>query len=88
MVEPAFDNLTELRRHMRCARRSLDASTRKHHAAALANQVCRSRFFINSNALACYLANDGEIDPGLIIERAWQMRKQVYLPVLSPRGHL
>ncbi|MGB5396120.1 MAG: 5-formyltetrahydrofolate cyclo-ligase, partial [Gammaproteobacteria bacterium] len=49
--------------------------------------VCRSRFFTNSNTIAGYLANDGEISARYILERAWLMHKQVFLPVLSPLGH-
>ena len=87
MAEPSADSLSQLRQQMRHARRALGHATQKHHAQALAKSVCRSRTFINSKAIACYLANDGEIDPRYIIERAWLMHKQVYLPVLSPLGH-
>jgi len=87
MAEFSATPLNPLRRQMRDARRALDQNTQKQHALALANQICRNRAFINSRYLACYLANDGEIDPHFIIERAWQMNKQVYLPVLSPLGH-
>jgi 5-formyltetrahydrofolate cyclo-ligase len=87
MAEFSAKSLSPLRRQMRDARKALDPGAQKQHALALANQICRSRVFINSTRLACYLANDGEIDPHYIIERAWQMRKQVYLPVLSPLGH-
>ncbi|MGB5397331.1 MAG: 5-formyltetrahydrofolate cyclo-ligase [Gammaproteobacteria bacterium] len=87
MAEPSADSLSLLRQQMRHARRTLDRATQKHHAQALAKMVCRSRPFINSKTIACYLANDGEIDPRFILERAWLMHKQVYLPVLSPLGH-
>ncbi len=86
MAELSANHLSLLRQQMRAARCALDQSEQAQHARSLANQICRSRFFINSHRLACYLANDGEIDPRWIIERAWEINKQVYLPVLSPLG--
>jgi 5-formyltetrahydrofolate cyclo-ligase len=40
--------------------------------------------------VACYIANDGEIDPIAIINYCWQQGKCVLLPVLHPfsKGHL
>jgi len=87
MAELSANHLNLMRQQMRTARCELDHLEQSHHAQALANHICRSRVFINSHRLACYLANDGEIDPQWIIERAWEMHKQVYLPVLSPLGH-
>jgi len=78
-----IDNSTirSKKRQLRSQLSSLEQST---HAIGLANQVCRQRAFLNSNRVACYLANDGEIDPDYIIQTAWKLRKRVYLPVLSP----
>ena len=43
-----------------------------------------------ANTIACYLANDGEVDPRAMIEYCWQHQKRVLLPVLHPfcKGHL
>ncbi len=40
--------------------------------------------------VACYIANDGEINPIAIIDYCWQQGKSVLLPVLHPfsKGHL
>ena len=40
--------------------------------------------------IACYIANDGEVDPKAIINYCWQQGKCVLLPVLHPfsKGHL
>ncbi len=42
------------------------------------------------NTVACYVANDAEINPNLIINYCWQQGKCVLLPVLHPfsKGHL
>jgi len=73
-----------IRTSKRRLRQQLTRLEQSRHATGLANQVCRQQAFLNSDRIACYLANDGEIDPEYIIQTAWQLRKQVYLPVLSP----
>jgi len=73
-----------IRSNKRRLRNQLSCLEQTTHAFGLANQVCRQQPFLNSNRVACYLANDGEIDPEYIIQTAWRLRKQVYLPVLSP----
>jgi 5-formyltetrahydrofolate cyclo-ligase len=40
--------------------------------------------FDAANKVACYLANNGEIDLDPLIEYCWEHNKQVYLPVLHP----
>ena len=73
-----------IRTSKRQLRKQLTPHQQSSHAIGLANQVCRQQAFLNSSKVACYLANDGEIDPEYIVRTAWQLRKQVYLPVLSP----
>jgi len=73
-----------IRRNKRRLRNQLSCLEQSTHAFGLANQVCRQQPFLNGSRIACYLANDGEIDPEYIIQTAWRLRKQVYLPVLSP----
>lgn len=77
-------NNSTIRTRKRQLRNQLSHREQGNHAIGLANQVCRQPSFLNSNRLACYLANDGEIDPEHIIQTAWKLRKQVYLPILSP----
>ena len=75
---------SSIRAQNRQRRNQLTFLEQSAHAIGLASQVCRLRAFLNSDRIACYLANDGEIDPTFIIETAWQYRKRVFLPVLSP----
>lgn len=77
-------NSSTVRSKKRQLRNQLTSLEQSTHAYGLANQVCRQQVFLNSSRVACYLANDGEIDPEYIIRTAWKLRKQVYLPVLSP----
>ena len=77
-------NHSTIRRSKRKLRNQLTAPEQTEHATRLRAQIGRLPAFLNSRRIACYLANDGEIDPRFIIATAWKLRKQVYLPVLSP----
>ncbi len=77
-------DINTIRSNKRQHRNQLSALEQSSHATGLANQVCRQQSFLNSNRIACYLANDGEIDPHYIIQTACKLRKRVFLPVLSP----
>ncbi|GAB4302077.1 MAG: 5-formyltetrahydrofolate cyclo-ligase [Thiohalomonadaceae bacterium] len=76
-----------IRRQMRRQRRALSPAARRAAALALARQLGNSALFLRSEHIAFYLANDGEVDLQPLIERAWAMGKQCYLPVLSPAFH-
>lgn len=74
----------EIRRQKREQRRQLTDSEQTSHAIFAAIQIAKTRAFRNSRRIAAYIANDGELDPAYIVDSAWRMKKQVYLPVLSP----
>ena len=76
-------NPNALRQQKREQRRQLSASQQAKHAEQLTERLLDHIAFIDSQRIAAYLANDGEIDPAQIIEHAWNLGKQVYLPVLS-----
>ena len=75
---------SSIRTQKRALRNRLTCLEQTEHAIRLANQVARLQPFRTSRRIACYLANDGEIDPIYVVHAAWKMRKRVYLPVLSP----
>ena len=68
---------------MRGRRRALDQAQRLRLSEAAAAAFSRHRLFLSARRIACYLSNDGEMDPMPLIGLAWAMGKQVYLPVLS-----
>lgn len=74
---------TELRRRLRRQRADLSEQEQSAAARRLAIHLGASRWFRSSDQVACYLANDGEIDPWPVIERCWQLGKTCYLPVVS-----
>ena len=79
------DNLSgaDIRQKIRAQRRALPASTQRQHGQALSQITTREKVYRNSQHIGCYLANDGEIDPHLLIEHARFLNKKIYLPILS-----
>jgi 5-formyltetrahydrofolate cyclo-ligase len=74
----------EIRRLKRASRQQLPPAIQKQHSLAICQNIIKEKSYKNSNSIACYLANDAEIDPHPIIEHAWFTGKKVYLPILSP----
>ncbi len=77
-------NNTNIRYEKRALRQALSPATQHQHSQALRSQIIQEKIYRNAKTIGCYLTNDGEIDPHLIIEHAWFLGKKVYLPVLSP----
>ncbi len=77
-------SINQLRRRLRAARAALTPQQQTAAAAQLVVRVITSSFFRSCRRIACYLPNNGEIDPTPLIERLWKMNRQCYLPVLSP----
>jgi len=75
---------TDIRKLKRAQRQSLSAKEQQQHSKTLCQNITKQRIYTNSRNIACYIANDGEIDPCLIIEHARFLHKKIYLPVLSP----
>lgn len=83
---PPLPDPRVLRREMRAHRRALRASQQRAAARRLARAVTSSVLFLKARRIAVYMAADGEIDPAGICRKAWQLGKQVYLPVLPSHG--
>lgn len=84
---PAPDPKNELRRRLRAQRTRLSSEERTAAAHDLCDHAVSTRLFLACRRIACYLPNNGEIDPRPIIERIQRMNKTCYLPVLSRLGH-
>ena len=80
-------NRPQQRRQLRARRRSLEPREREQRSAALSRHLFSQPLFRNSRHIAVYLPSDGEVETTAIIEHAWAMGKQVYLPVLVPFLH-
>lgn len=77
-------NRATLRREMRQRRRALSLIEQKKAAEDLKARVLTMPEFMRAKRIALYLPNDGEINPGPLIEQARKMGKTCYLPVLQP----
>ncbi|EKE69932.1 5-formyltetrahydrofolate cyclo-ligase [Gallaecimonas xiamenensis] len=79
-----------IRQWARQQRRALSPQAQAEAAKAVARQAMALPDVRQANSLALYLANDGELDPALLMDSLWQAGKQVLLPVLHPftPGHL
>ena len=78
------DAIADIRKLKRTQRQLLPAEVQQQHSESLCQNIIRHRRYRYSQHIACYLANEGEIDPSPLIEHAWFTNKTVYLPVLSP----
>ena len=74
----------EIRQLKRRQRQSLSPQIQQQHSQSLCQNIAKEKSYKNSRHIAVYLANDGEIDPALLINHALLLGKIVYLPVLSP----
>ena len=75
----------QIRQQIRKLRRGLSQAEQRRHASALARNLERTPAYRRARRIAFYLAADGEIDPGLALERALRAGKSCYLPVLAKR---
>lgn len=82
--------LKALRQQLRQARRNLTPAQQALASQSLVKQLSGKSCFLTAQRLAIYLPADGEINTQPLINLAWQMNKQVYLPRLNPlnKGYL
>lgn len=71
-----------LRKTIRKQRALLPASEQRAAARDFRRHLQRHPWFHTARRLAAYLPMRGEADPQLLIEAAWQLGKQVFLPCL------
>jgi 5-formyltetrahydrofolate cyclo-ligase len=79
-----------IRTDYRNKRQMLSAEQQSIAANKILNTCIKSTQLDKVQTIACYIANDGEIDPTAIIDYCWQQGKSVLLPALHPfsKGHL
>ena len=76
---------TQLRHSLRARRGALTASQHAEASIKALRYLLKLPQLLRAQHIALYMANDGELDPQIIAEQLWKMKKQVYLPVLRPK---
>ena len=74
----------ELRHTLRNRRKNLTENEQTSAAQKLLSIVQENHLINDSDRIAVYLANDGEINPKPLIQWLWQLGVHCYLPVLNP----
>ncbi|MFD2168216.1 5-formyltetrahydrofolate cyclo-ligase [Thalassotalea euphylliae] len=85
----AFER-TAIRESVRSIRNALSASEHVAASKGIVKNIMSNERFSAASAIAIYLTNDGELRTEKLIEKAWELKKTVALPVLHPfcKGHL
>ena len=77
-------NTGEIRKNIRTKRRALTPAQQQTAALHLATLIAQQGFFLRAKRIGIYLANDGEIDPSLLMGIALNANKSCYLPIIHP----
>lgn len=80
-------NNKNIRSKFRALRRSLSQAEQDHAAQSLARLLSNHPLFMKSRNIAFYMPNDGELDPGYLLNAAFARRKSCYLPCIGPDFH-
>jgi len=80
------NNIAPLRKSALTARRSLSNESRDNASSKICDRITRSHEFMACKTIACYLPVNDEVDPTIVIERAWCAKKRVFAPVIDMRG--
>lgn len=78
-------NTQQLRKTIRSNRRQLSDQTLRIHSNLMAKQANACHPLQHSKRIAFYFANDGEMDPEPLVQRAMRAGKRCYFPVLRDR---
>lgn len=81
-----MNSRNNIRNQIRQRRSELTRAQQLNASVLLTTQLATSSLFKNSQRIAFYLPNDGEMDVTPLIALAWAYRKQCYLPVLGLRN--
>lgn len=73
----------ELRDHFKRQRLQLSKIDALERSLAATNLLCQQDFFKNSQRIACYMAHQQEMSCQAMMEMAWSLNKEVYLPVVD-----
>lgn len=78
---------TALRQRLKHARLALSPQAQDRAAAAAMATILKHPQFLHARRIAGYFGSKGELNPMPLIERAAELNKQCYLPILHPFRH-
>jgi len=76
-----------IRQAIRLKRQQLSPTICLQASVEICHYIANTPWFLRSRRIAFYYAVRGEIDPRYLMQRAWQMHKNCYLPVCHPVQH-
>ncbi len=74
---------SKIRQQMRNQRSALSPQQSLDATRRLEKRMANSHLFRTSGHIACYIANDNELNIAPLIQRIWLSNKRCYLPVLD-----
>ena len=77
-------NAGDIRKSIRTKRRALTPAQQQSAAQNLAALISQQNFFLRAKRIGIYIANDGEIDPSLLMGIALNAKKACFLPIIHP----
>jgi len=75
--------VADTRLQLRAARRALSEAEQDRAASELNKRLSREPRITQSQRIAAYFANDGEIDLSLFLSDCWKAEKSLYFPVIE-----
>lgn len=85
---PYTPDKADLRRQLRAIRKSVSEKTRRHAGQALVRHALRHRLLAANKRIGFYIPANGEIDILPLLNRAYAMGVECFLPIVPARGRL
>lgn len=79
---------SEQRKSGRRARLSLTPDERTQYSLDIAEHIFSSNLMLRVRHVGCYLPTDEEVNTWPLIERAWRMKKRIFVPVLKKKRRM
>ncbi len=88
MCSRATETAAETRQRLRQARRLLSGQACRAAGEQIAARISTLESFQQAVDVACFLARDGEVATGPLLELCWSLGKRTWLPVTSRQQRL
>lgn len=79
---------SDLRKNIRTQRKQLSANVVAQASQIIAEKIFQHPAFLNAQNIALYISHENEIDVTFILNRARELKKFIYLPVLNDKNEL